>query len=103
MGPSVARLHVYLAENLAQYDWRILVADNGSTDDTPGVAARLTADMDRVGYLRLEQRGRGCALRHSWLESDANILAYMDVDLSTDLDSLPVIIEAIDAGVTTLP
>ncbi len=98
LGSSVARLHAYLSENLAQYDWRILVADNGSTDDTPRVAARLTTDMDRVGYLRLEQRGRGRALRHSWLESDADILAYMDVDLSTGLDSLPVIVEAIDTG-----
>ena len=98
LGPSVARLHAYLSENLAQYDWSVLVADNGSTDDTPAVAARLSADMDRVGYLRLEQQGRGRALRHTWLESDSDILTYMDVDLSTDLDSIPVIVEAIDAG-----
>ena len=45
LGPSVVRLHAYLSENLAQHDWRILVADNGSTDDTPGVAARLATDM----------------------------------------------------------
>ena len=98
LGPSVTRLHAYLSENLVQYDWRILVADNGSTDDTPEVAARLTADLDRVGYLRLEQRGRGRALRHAWLESDADIMAYMDIDLSTDLAAVPALVEAVDTG-----
>ena len=98
LGPSVTRLHAYLSANLAHYDWRILVADNGSTDDTPEVAARLTADLDRVGYLRLEQRGRGRALRHAWLESDADIVSYMDVDLSTDLHSFPRLIQAIEEG-----
>lgn len=98
LGPSVTRLHAYLSDNLAHYDWRILVADNGSTDTTPEVAARLIADLDRVGYLRLEQRGRGRALRRAWLESDADVMAYMDIDLSTDLASVPTLVEAVDTG-----
>ena len=98
LGPSVTRLHAYLSANLGGYDWRILVADNGSTDSTPEIAACLTTEMDRVNYLCLEHRGRGRALRHAWIKSDADILAYMDVDLSTNLNSVPNLIKAVDTG-----
>ena len=94
--PSVARLHQYLSDGLSEYDWRIVIADNGSTDSTPEVARRLSQEHERVGYVRLEQRGRGRALRKAWLESDADILGYMDVDLSTELAAIPRLVSAID-------
>ena len=100
--PSVIRLREYLAANLAGYDWRIVIADNGSTDSTPDVAMQLTRDCDRVGYLRLEQRGRGRALKRAWLESDADVAAYMDIDLSTDLEAIPGLVSAIASGVYDL-
>ena len=95
--PSTATLHKFLSRSFGAYDWRIVIADNGSTDSTPEIAKHLSQEYGNVGYLRLEQRGRGLALRKAWLESEAEILAYMDVDLSTDLKALPELVEAIES------
>ena len=92
----IETLKSFLAEQLTEHDWRILVADNGSTDGTLDVARRY-ADEDplRVTYIHLDQRGRGRALRKAWLDSDRDILTYMDVDLSTGLDAFPTLVKAI--------
>ncbi|MBX6769704.1 MAG: bifunctional glycosyltransferase family 2/GtrA family protein, partial [Actinomadura rubrobrunea] len=88
---SVRRLHAYL-EQTFPYRFRITVADNASTDGTWRVARGLAAELPRVRAVRLEQKGRGRALRHVWGMSDADVVAYMDVDLSTDLDAfLPLV------------
>lgn len=78
-----------------EYDWKITVADNGSTDRTPEVIVELGEKYPNVGTLRLEERGRGRALKRAWLASDADICCYMDVDLSTDLKSLSDLVSAI--------
>jgi glycosyltransferase involved in cell wall biosynthesis len=77
------------------YRWRITIVDNGSTDGTQEVARRLSERYPEVEFLHLVQRGRGRALRAAWLQSTADIVAYMDVDLSTDLHHLPQLIESI--------
>jgi hypothetical protein len=68
--------------------WRITIVDNGSTDGTWRVATALAAELEQVHARRLDIRGRGAALRAAWQDSPADIVAYMDVDLSTDLDAL---------------
>lgn len=73
----------------------ILVADNGSKDGTADVARRLSAQWDDVRLLTLTERGRGRALRHAWSSSKADILAYTDVDISTELDALEKLCRAI--------
>ncbi|MFC9173743.1 glycosyltransferase [Streptomyces sp. NPDC057107] len=89
--PCVLRLHDHLSRTFP-YAFRITVADNASTDTTPAVAARLAAELRGVRYVRLEEKGRGRALRTAWTDSDAPVLAYMDVDLSTDLNAfLPLV------------
>ena len=93
--PSTVTLHEFLAANLSGYDWRILIADNGSTDSTLPIAKDLSADLANVGYLSLPERGRGRAQSKAWLGSEADILAYMDVDLSADLNALPELLAAI--------
>ena len=93
--PSIGKLHDFLSSRMADYDWRIVVVDNGSTDSTPEVVKQLSEQYPRVEYLRLEQRGRGRALHHAWTQSKADILSYMDVDLSTDLGALPELVKAI--------
>ena len=95
---SVHRLHDFMSANLHDFDWSIVVADNGSTDGTLAAAEALGADFPRVRHIRLEQRGRGRALRRAWTESAADIVAYMDVDLSTDLAHLPPMVTAIAEG-----
>lgn len=95
---SVERLHQFLTDSLDSLDWRILIADNGSTDTTIQVCEELSARFKRVDFIRLEQRGRGRALSKAWLESDADIVSYMDVDLSTDIECLPDLVNAIASG-----
>ncbi len=92
---SVTTLHQFLSSRLEEYRWRVVIADNGSTDSTPQVAARLSTNLGRVAYTRLEERGRGRALKRAWLESDADMLSYMDLDLSSDLDGFPSLVDAV--------
>ena len=97
LGPSVERLHAYLSRRFP-YPFRITIADNASTDATPRIAERLVQGLDHVTYRRLEQKGRGRALAATWLASDARVLAYMDVDLSTDLDALLPLVAPLISG-----
>ena len=87
LAESVSTLRAYLSDAIPN-PWRIVIADNGSDDGTPEVARLLTEEYPEVASLRMEQRGRGRALRRAWLESDADAMCYMDVDLSTDLAAL---------------
>ena len=98
LAASTGKLHRFLSDNLSQYRWRIVIADNGSTDSTLDIARDLSRQHSNVDYLRLVERGRGRALRAAWLDSDADVLAYMDVDLSTDLGAFPELVRSIDGG-----
>ena len=80
------------------YRWQIVIVDNGSTDGTQNVAGELTAAHPEVRFLYLQQRGRGRALRHAWLQSKADVVCYMDVDLSTKLVHLPELLHSIAHG-----
>ena len=91
---SVATLSEYLERSLP-YDWRIVVADNASTDATLTVATRIGNENRRVNVLHLDQKGRGRALKAAWLGSEADVLSYMDVDLSTDIRAYPALVRAI--------
>ncbi|MFK4596804.1 glycosyltransferase [Streptomyces pristinaespiralis] len=93
----VLRLHEHLTRTFP-YGFRITVADNASTDRTPEIAARLEADIAEVRAYRLEEKGRGRALRTVWSHSDAPVLAYMDVDLSTDLNALLPLVAPLISG-----
>ena len=95
--PCVLRLHDHLKRTFP-YAFRITIADNASTDTTPLVAARLEAEIPEVSNFRLEQKGRGRALRTVWSASEAPILAYMDVDLSTDLNALLPLVAPLISG-----
>ena len=88
---SVRRLYAYLSETFP-YRFTITVADNASTDSTWQVATRLAAEIPEVRAVHLDQKGRGRALRQVWSSSDADVVSYMDVDLSTGLDAfLPLV------------
>ncbi len=92
---SIPMLHAFLSENLSEFEWTIEIADNASIDNTPQVSRTLAKDFSNVRYLRLEQKGRGRALKKSWKECDADIVSYMDVDLSTNLESFPPMVRAL--------
>jgi glycosyltransferase involved in cell wall biosynthesis len=94
---SVRTLHAHLDANV-DVPSRITIVDNASQDGTRLLGARLARDLDGVRFVHLDEKGRGRALRTAWLTSDAEIVAYMDVDLSTDLAALAPLIEPLRAG-----
>jgi glycosyltransferase involved in cell wall biosynthesis len=94
---SVRRLHRYLTDAFP-FTWRIVIADNASTDATASIAAGLARELPSVSFLRLESKGRGRALRAAWSHSDAQIACYMDVDLSTDLRGLLPLVAPLLSG-----
>ncbi len=92
---SVAKLRSFLQETKFPYTWRIVIADNASTDKTLEVAHELSRRHDDVAVVHLPQKGRGRALKKAWLESAADAMSYMDVDLSTDLSCLLPLADAV--------
>ncbi|TML93088.1 MAG: glycosyltransferase [Actinobacteria bacterium] len=94
---SIRRLHRFLSDGFP-FSWRIVVADNASTDATPAIAAALAAELPRVAVQRLERKGRGRALRAAWSASGAPVVCYMDVDLSTDLRALLPLVAPLISG-----
>jgi hypothetical protein len=97
LAASIHRLHEFLSSRLP-FAWQITIVDNASTDRTPEIARELAAEFRHVRVLRLEQKGRGRALRAAWSASQARVVAYMDVDLSTDLRALLPLIAPLLSG-----
>lgn len=93
----VRRLHEHLGAHVP-FPSRITVADNASTDATLAIARRLAAEIDAVRVVHLDEKGRGRALRTVWGASDATVVAYMDVDLSTDLNALLPLVAPLVSG-----
>jgi glycosyltransferase involved in cell wall biosynthesis len=94
---SIRRLYAFLTECFP-FSWRIVIADNASTDGTPFIAADLAGELPGVTHLRLDRKGRGLALREAWSHSDARVVSYMDVDLSTDLRALLPLVAPLLSG-----
>jgi putative flippase GtrA len=95
--PSIRRLHAHLTSGFP-FTARITIADNGSSDGTWRAALALAAEFSSVRAVRLDEAGRGRALRSIWSASDCEVLAYMDVDLSTDLNALLPLVAPLLSG-----
>jgi glycosyltransferase involved in cell wall biosynthesis len=80
------------------FQWRIVIVNNGSTDDTAELAHRLADEHEAVQFIDIVQKGRGRALRTAWSQTDAEMSIYMDVDLSTDLAALPEVVAELRSG-----
>jgi glycosyltransferase involved in cell wall biosynthesis len=95
--PSIERLVAYL-EDRFPLPWLVTIADNASTDTTWSLACRLAGELEGVQAMRLPRKGRGRALRAAWSRSTSPVVAYMDVDLSTDLDALLPLVAPLLSG-----
>ena len=94
---SVRMLHGYLSATFP-FSWQITIVDNSSTDGTLHIARRLMYELPEVGAMHLPAKGRGRALRTAWSVSRAEVLAYMDVDLSTDLNAVLPLVAPLVSG-----
>lgn len=96
---SVIKLNEFInLRDLKKYKIKIIIVDNASTDSTAQIAKRLASQYNSVAYTFLPKKGRGRALRTSWLKSKAKIVTYMDIDLSADLFFLKSLLDAITNG-----
>lgn len=93
---QVRLVHAFLSEHYADKQWRIVVADNGSTDRTGQIAHGLEQTLPGIFWLRLSEKGVGLALKTSWLSSEADMVGYMDLDLATNLRHFIQAYNAID-------
>lgn len=83
---QIKKLHAFVKEHFPEPEqWRIVIADNGSTDATPELAEALSLELAEVTFLRIPKKGVGIALKTSWTKSNADVVGYMDLDLATDL------------------
>ena len=95
---SIKKLSDFCEENLSNYEWHITIADNASTDNTPIITATIAKKNHKVSLFRLEEKGRGRAVKRAWSQSGSDYCVYMDVDLSTDLIHLPKLLKVLENG-----
>ncbi len=74
-----------LRETLPQLapSWEIVVADDGSLDQTAAIVSAVAADDPRIRLLRLAHRGKGAAVRAGLLDARGEWRFMADADLST--------------------
>ena len=97
LGAAIPKLLGFLREH-CPFEVEIVIADNASTDRTLDVAMSFREIHKQIRVTHLDAKGRGRIIRKVWGESDADVLTYMDVDLSTDLSAFPLLIQAVTAG-----
>ncbi len=91
-------LYGYCQTHIDNYEWEIVIADNASTDHTLDIARKLSKKFPKIHALHLDKKGRGRAVKFAWSTSKSDFMAYMDVDLSTDLRHFPPLLQSLERG-----
>ncbi len=95
---NIMTLFNFCNKKMNGYSWHITIADNASMDNTPVIASTLAKKHTNISLFRLEQKGRGRAVKRVWSDAKTDYCVYMDLDLSTDLIHLPIILTALRNG-----
>ncbi|KKQ34537.1 MAG: Glycosyl transferase family 2 [Microgenomates group bacterium GW2011_GWA2_37_6] len=95
---NIQKLSDFCEKFLTDYNWKITIADNASSDNTPIIASGIAKKNSRIALFRLEEKGRGRAVKRAWSNSDSDFCVYMDLDLSTDLKHLPNLLKSLQNG-----
>jgi glycosyltransferase involved in cell wall biosynthesis len=98
LNKSILTLGGFLEKHLDDFDWSITIADNASTDQTWEIAQNISRKNTHIKAVHLNQKGRGRAVKYIWNNSKTDFVAYMDVDLSSDLNHLPNLLHALQRG-----
>lgn len=96
---TITALCDFCQKNLQNYDWKIVIADNNSTDRTAEIAKKLEEESNgKIFYKFIPQKGKGLAIRKSWRDFEADFYVFMDADLATDLSALPILLKELENG-----
>lgn len=99
IGSSINTILLFCEENLRDHDWKIVIADNNSTDKTAEIVKKLISEYNgKLAYNFIPQKGKGLAIRESWREANADFYVLTDADLATDLSALPTMIKDLEDG-----
>jgi glycosyltransferase involved in cell wall biosynthesis len=101
LADNFPRLHAFLAAQRG-FGWKIIIANNGSNDGTQSLAERLSRSYSNVNVSWIAEKGRGGSVKRCWFSSQADVLVYMDVDLATDLEALPTLVQTVASGAADL-
>ncbi len=92
---NIDQLFDFCENNLQKYKWRIIVADNGSTDRTIKIVKEQKQKYSNLEYFHLSQLGKGLAIKKAWQDYIADVNIFMDADLATELKFTPTLIKGI--------
>lgn len=96
---NIPVLFDFFNQTLTNYNWKIVIVNNASTDQTQRVSGELLRRYPKkIEVLNLDRKGRGWALRNAWKKSSADYVSYMDIDLSSDINCFKKMVELLDAG-----
>jgi len=95
---NIQKLHSHLKSTVKNYDWRIIISDNLSSDKTLEISKELSNKYKEVSVQHMEDRMKSRAIRKVWLSEEADIYMYMDADLSTDINHVKDLLKGIEAG-----
>lgn len=98
LAKSIHTQIAFYSKYLHNLDWNISIANNMSTDNTLEIAKKMSEKFKRIHYLDIQKKGRGNTLKAAWLQSKADFLSYMDVDLATNLHAFPIMINNLIKG-----
>lgn len=93
---NISRLVDYCNDQYFDFNWQIVIINNGSTDKTKEIALQLLSD--KIKYFEVEKPGRGDALKKYWLQSKSDILVYMDIDMAVSFNHIIDLIDPIIKG-----
>lgn len=94
---NIEKLHSFMQETL-KYEYKIIIGDNGSCDNTQNIVKQLTEKYENISYFHLDKKGRGLVLKKIWNDCDSDIVSYIDADISADLSVFPALIDYIVNG-----
>lgn len=95
---NIKKLYLFCKNNLRKYDWMIVVSDNASEDQTSKIVDKLEKKLSKIKVYHMSEKSRSKSIKNIWLSEQADIYAYMDADLSTDIKHLLELISLIDQG-----
>lgn len=85
---NVLKIVNFCKEKNLPFNWRVIIVNNGSKDNSLAISQKLSADNKQIGYTTILEPGRGQALKKYWLTSNADVVAYMDADLAVSLNNI---------------
>ena len=95
---NISKIYSFFTKQLKRYDWKIIISDNDSKDDTLKIAQNISKKLKRVSFVHMNKRPKSLSIKKVWLSEDADIYSYMDADLSTDIKHFPELIQSLGEG-----